>query len=1281
MDSQKCPNCGELFDPADAGGLCPRCLAILGTGAPPEPPPGRFAGKEPLPTGRIHYFGDYELLEKIDHGGMGVVYRARQVSLNREVAVKLILAGAFASEDFLRRFRDEAETMGKFRHPNIVAIYEVGEHEGQPYFAMEYVAGKTLAKLNGPDSLPPREAAGLMITVARAVHYVHERGVLHRDLKPSNVLWDELGQPHVTDFGVAKRLDQLEEFTLTGQVLGAPAFMSPEHVSRQFGGITIRTDVYGLGAILYYLVSGQPPFPEKTAAEIFKAVAEEDPLPPRQLNPSLPADLETICLKCLSKEPARRYANAEEFARDLECWLAGKPILARPPGLLGRQWLLIKRNPVVSTLCAILALSVLVGGAGILREWRLSERNWIRAEVARREMVTTTQRIQVQKAVEAEELFKRHKPHEALTLLATNARMDPSNRVFLSRLQAALSARSFVQPMTPPLDDGSSLFYAQMSPDGTRIVTSDMGNHMRFWDAMSGQPAGLAVGLSGKLEQFAFSGDGRILMTLITNEAVCFWDARTVEPQRRFPCRGSSAAADLSPDGFFVAVGMTNGQIVVFDRRRPDHEDRWSAHAATVNWVEFSRDGRFLVTGSDDHMAKLWDVPDGFKFLVSVDQGSEIGCLNLSPDGARLITFGATNSPRVWEIPSGRLITTLNGPTFTLTQSAFSPDGARIVLGTTKGDVFLFDAATGGQLLRYEGHANMCMAACFSPDGQRVASCGADNTARIWDVHTGKALVEPIRHEDLVSFLQFDPNGERLMTGSPVGGVRLWDVFPRAALPLRMREREPALCSAFSPDGTELWTISNLGAVRVWNTRTASLVRTIRENGSNQVCWAAFDQGLARAVCGAGDNHFSLLNLTTGSNTTVQVPIQGVMQVKSDFSPDGRKVAFSSGDEAFVYDTDHGQLLAGPLHCPSAVERVGHNLHFLEFSPDGRKLAAACHEFHALVWDAANGALLADFPHQGPVETVEFSPDGARLLTASADNLARIWGLTNSTTPLRVFHHHDFPMAAVFSDDGRSVLTGTYGNQAFLWDAGTGAQLGLAMLHEHWTRPVALSPSGSEALTRCDGGYFRRWDAQTGLPLSEPYATTALPFVKPSSQWDAFAACVGSEAVQVWRETPPTIPCPAWLPSLAEGIAGLRYATNGTEESVPTGEFLALKEKLLRSSDTDAWTQWAKWFLSDVRQRTISWDSPMTMQAYIDSLIKEDRLDDLRQALIYAPTNGVLLAHLARRTLAQTNNPCRMVEADFLSRRAMQFAPQSAEVAKLRAEIAAKIPLAEGAKK
>ncbi len=284
------------------------------------------------PGTRLRYFGDYELIKELGRGGMGVVYKARQISLNRPVAVKLLKADILASDDELRRFQNEAEAVALLDHPHIVPIFEVGEHEGRQYFSMKLVGGPSLEKKLSDYAADPKAAARLVKTAAEAVHHAHQRGILHRDLKPSNILLDERGEPYVTDFGLAKRVEGDSEMTVSGAILGTPPYMAPEQASGRRGAVTTATDVYGLGAILYALLTGPGPFRGESLADILEQVREQPPERPVEAQPRTPRDLEIICLKCLEKDPRRRYASAQALAEDLGRYVAGEPITARPAG-------------------------------------------------------------------------------------------------------------------------------------------------------------------------------------------------------------------------------------------------------------------------------------------------------------------------------------------------------------------------------------------------------------------------------------------------------------------------------------------------------------------------------------------------------------------------------------------------------------------------------------------------------------------------------------------------------------------------------------------------------------------------------------------------------------------------------------------------------------------------------------------------------------------------------------------------------------------------------------
>ncbi len=390
-ESRHCSQCGAPLPADSLSGHCPKCLLDFAptvqagdvTQAPiagsvkavvnpiNDLPPVSPSSVTTMPGPTIRYLGDYELLEEIARGGMGVVWKGRQISLNRPVAVKMILAGKFATETDVKRFRTEAESAANLQHPNIVAIHEVGEHEGQHYFSMDFIEGKSLAELTVDGPIPAARAADLVKRIAEAIHYAHQRGTLHRDLKPSNVLIDASGNPRITDFGLAKQLDRASGLTHSGAVMGTPAYMPPEQASGRSDLIGPASDVYSLGAILYYLLVGRAPFLTESAVLTLRKVIEEEPLAPSKLNPKILPDIETICLKCLEKKTERRYPSAGALAEELDRFLKHEPILARPASKVRKSWIWLQHHPwIVTGLASGLVVALLGFAYGLWEQNR-----------------------------------------------------------------------------------------------------------------------------------------------------------------------------------------------------------------------------------------------------------------------------------------------------------------------------------------------------------------------------------------------------------------------------------------------------------------------------------------------------------------------------------------------------------------------------------------------------------------------------------------------------------------------------------------------------------------------------------------------------------------------------------------------------------------------------------------------------------------------------------------------------------------------------------------------
>src|SRR5438132_3060879 len=354
-----CRKCGAAIPPDSPQHSCGACLLETGLGS--VEPEGEI-NVDPAPSPMLMDFGDYELLEKIGRGGQGVVFRARQKSLNRTVALKIIGLGHWATEAHLKRFRLEAEAAARLEHPGIVPIHEVGERDGSCYFSMKFVEGGQLDEVIRRAPMPTRQAVELIVKVARTVHYAHEHGILHRDIKPGNILLDAKGEPHLTDFGLARLVETESTVTRTLEMLGTPSYMAPEQAVGNNAAISSVTDVYGIGAVLYQLLTGHPPFAGGTTYETIKLLLDTEARQPRLWNSKIDRDLSTICLKCLEKDPKGRYASAFALAEDLERWLKHEPISARRTGLVTRSKKWIRRNPTSALLAA--SLVALAAAAG-----------------------------------------------------------------------------------------------------------------------------------------------------------------------------------------------------------------------------------------------------------------------------------------------------------------------------------------------------------------------------------------------------------------------------------------------------------------------------------------------------------------------------------------------------------------------------------------------------------------------------------------------------------------------------------------------------------------------------------------------------------------------------------------------------------------------------------------------------------------------------------------------------------------------------------------------------
>ena len=1019
------------------------------------------------PIDKLPEIDNYRIDGLLGRGGMGLVYKAFHLRLHRAVAIKMLLSGVYASRGEAARFLREARAIARLRHPHVVQVYDVGECGGQLFYAMEWVEGGSLAdRLKGIPQ-PSKWAAEMTVLLADAVEAAHRAEIIHRDLKPANVLLTKDGSPKVSDFGLARRLDGDDMLTAAGGRIGTPSYMAPEQVSGSENSIGPAADVYGLGAILYEMLTGRPPFRGESIAETERQLLDTDPAVPSQLNARVPRDLDTICLKCLSKDPGRRYPSAAELAADLGRYLRSEPIHARPISWAesGTRWM--RRHPgTAASLLAVASLLLLlvIGSLVITAHFRVLERQQ-RSLADEKGRLVDEKEVQRKKAVNAElqETDLRQKAEAVGGELRQNLYFAQMNL----GAQAAMSpgglgrVGEWLAPWAP-------------NPDHSGPAAPDLRNWEWYYlDGLRHRDLKTLTGHSGGVRDVAFSPDGKRLASADTDANVYIWSLDGDRPVIQMHGDSWELRVAWSPDGHRLASSSHDGLIKIWNADTGEKIQTLRCSSGGIFALSWSPDGTRLVSGGHDGVVQVWNLKSANVKYVLRGHADAVRDVAWSPDGLRLASAGADSIVRTWDAVNGKPLLAMHGHVNWVNRVVWNRDGTRLASASNDGTVRVWDSVKGDSVLTIDGHSLGINSVAWSPDGARLATAGDDQTIRVCSASDGTELFRLRGHTRPLTSIAWSRDGMQIASSSFDKTVKLWSTAARAEVPLLAGHTGPINAVAWSPDSRHVASASMDHTIKVWDIAGAKEDFTL--NGHTDVVRSVAWKPDGTRLASAGNDHTLRIWDSISGKQINAVHVDASETRCVAWSPDGGRIISGGSDFAVrIWDADRGKLVRSCIGHQAMVRSVC-------WSFDGKRIASGSDDASCKIWDAATGAsVLSIDPQLGSINCVAWSSDGRWLATSHADWTIRIWDAATGKLRRSLLGHTAQVNGLAWSPDGTRLASVGDDHTIKLWDTLSGNEAVTLPCDANLLKSVAWSPNGLQLASGGDDYLVRIHDATPG---------------------------------------------------------------------------------------------------------------------------------------------------------------------------------------------------------